>query len=140
MKTIIKALLVLSILAVFGVTFAFPQTGGMRLRAEIPFDFAIGNEVFPAGKYSLSVFRRSDTVHAVQLRDESGKLVCNTIAVQNGSSRDRIEMVFAGKDDRRQLEKLSTPTFGYIFSRAGGDKHLASVERVSVPASTLGPN
>ncbi len=140
MKTIIKALLVLSLTAVFGVTFAFPQAAGTRLQAEIPFEFAIGNEIFPAGNYSLSVFRRKDAVYAVQLRDESGKLVCNTIAIQNGRSRDRVEMVFAGTDDRRQLERLSTAEFGYSFGRSGGDKHVAGVERVSVPASTSGPN
>ena len=140
MKKIIKALLVLSISAVFGVTFSYSQTMGTRIDAEIPFEFAIGNKVFPAGNYRLLLVRGNDAVHAVQIRDERGKLVGNTLAVRNGRARDKAEMVFAVTDEGRQLDRLSTTEFGYIFSRSGGDKRVARAERVSVPASTVGPN
>jgi len=136
MKTIIKALLVLSVTVVFGATFSFSQTTATRVQAEIPFDFSIGANSFPAGNYSLFLIRRNGLVHSAQLRDNSGRTICNTVAVQNGSSTwNRSEMVFADTGDRKQLEKLSTPEFGYIFSRSGGDKHVAFTDRVSVPAS-----
>ena len=140
MKTLIKALLVLSITVVFGATFSFSQTTATRVQAEIPFDFAIGDELFPAGKYNLSLIRRNGVVHSVQLRDNNGRMICNTVAVQNGSSTwDRSEMVFADAGDRKQLVKLTTPEFGYIFSRSGGGKHVAVAGRVSVPASASMP-
>jgi hypothetical protein len=141
MKTIIKALLVLSISVVFGATFSFAQTTATRVQAEIPFDFAIGDKFFPAGNYSFSLIRRNGVVHSVYLRDDRGKMICNTVAVQNGSStRERSEMVFADAGDRKQLEKLTTPEFGYLFSRSGSDKHVAAAGRVSIPASTAMPN
>ena len=140
MKIIIKALLVLSISVVFGGASAYAQAG-TRVQAEIPFQFAIGDEVFPAGSYSMSVIRRSEVVHAVQLRDESGKLIYNTLAVQNGSTRDRdSKMVFSVLDDVRQLEKLTTADYAFIFARTRGDKRVASTGHVSIPASTTGPN
>ncbi len=137
MKTIIKALLVLSITVVFGATFSFSQTSATRVEAEIPFDFAIGEKRFPAGNYSLSVIRRNGVVHSVYLRDDRGKMICNTVAVQNGSTTwNRSVMVFADTGNGKQLEKLTTPEFGYIFSRSGGNKNVAVAGRVSVPAST----
>ena len=137
MKTLIKALLVLSITVVFGATFSFSQTTATRVQAEIPFDFAIGDKLFPAGNYSLAVFRRNGSVHSVQLRDDKGKMICNTFAVSNGSSTwNRSEKVFADTGYGKQLERLSTPEFGYIFSRSGRNKHVAVAGGVSVPAST----
>jgi len=136
MKTIIKALLVLSITVVFGATVSFSQTTATRIQAEIPFDFAIGNKPFPAGNYSLSVIRRNGVVHSVQVRDDRGRMICNTFAVQNGSSTwNRSVMVFADTHYGKQLEKLTTPEFGYIFSRSGRNKQVAVVDRVSIPAS-----
>ena len=136
MKTFIKALLVLSITVVFGATLSFSQTTATRVQAEIPFDFAIGDRLFPAGSYNFAVIRQNGFVHSVQLRDNSGKVICRTVAIQNGSSTwKRSEMVFADTGGLKQLEKLSTPDFGYIFNRSNGDKHVAVAGRVSVPVS-----
>ena len=141
MKSIIKTLLVLSITVVFGATFAFSQTTATLVQAEIPFDFAVGKRVFPAGDYSLAVIRQNGFVHSVQLRDDSGRLIFNTVAIQNGSStRNGSEMVFANSGGRKQLEKLSTPEFGYIFSRPSGNKEVAIADRLSVPATAATPN
>jgi len=137
MRAIIRTLLVLSLTLVFGASISYAQQVGYRVEADIPFAFSVGNKTFAAGKYDLSVIRLYGAVHAVRMRDETGKVVCNTIAIQNGSSVPKgADMLFAVAEGQRYLDKLRTTDFGFVFSRSSGDKRVAKVKQVSVPAES----
>jgi hypothetical protein len=140
MRAIIRTFLVLSLTLVFGASISNAQGLGWRIEADIPFDFSIGDKTFAAGKYDLSVIRLHGSVHAVRLIDETGKTVCNTTAIQNGSTvPDKADMLFAVVDDQRYLEKIRTPDFGFLFSKSSGDKRVAKAKRVSVPTTESSP-
>jgi hypothetical protein len=139
MRAIIRTFLVLSLTLVFGASISNAQ--GLRVEADIPFDFIIGNKTYAAGKYDVSLIRLYGSVHSVRLRDDSGKVICQTTAIQNGSSvPDKSDMLFAIVDDQRFLDKIRTPDFGFVFSKSTGDKRIAKAKRLSVPASDASPN
>src|SRR5678816_397125 len=135
MRAIIRTFLVLSLTLVFFVFFSYAQAG-TRIEANIPFDFTIGDKTFAAGKYDLSLFRLYGSVHAVTLRDDTGKLILNTTAIQNGSNaRNKSDMMFAIVDEQHFLDKIRTPDCGFVFDKSSCDKRLAKASRVSVPTS-----
>ena len=141
MRAIIRSFLVLSLTLIFGASISNAQVAGLRVEADIPFDFTIGSNSFSAGKYNLSAIRNNGSVYYVTMRDEAGKLVCSTTAIRNGSTmRNKSEMMFAVVDDQRALEKIRTPDFGLLFTRSSGDKRVAKAKRESVPLSGATPN
>ena len=139
MRAIIRSFLVLSLTLVFGASISNAQ--GTRIEADIPFDFAIGDKTFAAGKYDLSLFRLYGSVHSVTLRDNTGKLILNTTAIQNGSNaRNKSDMMFAIVDEEHILDKIRTPDCGFVFNKSSRDKRIAKASRVSVPTSGSAPN
>jgi len=140
MRAIIRTFLVLSLTLVFGASISHAQGMGVRIEADIPFDFSIGDKSFSAGKYDLAVFRINGTVHSVQLRDDSGKLLLTTTAIQNGSTMRKSDMLFATVDAQHYLDKIRTPDCGFVFSKVAADKRVAKAKRESVPASGATPN
>jgi hypothetical protein len=141
MRPIIRTFLVLSLTLVFGASISHAQSSGTRIEAVIPFDFSIGDKTFTAGKYDLSLFRLYGSVHSVRLRDNTGKLILNTTAIQNGSSaRNKSDMLFAIVDDQHFLDKIRTPDCGFVFNKSSRDKRIAKAGRVSVPTSGSAPN
>ena len=140
MRAIIKTFLVLSLTLVFGASISYAQAG-TRIEANIPFDFTISDKTFAAGKYDLSLFRLYGSVHSVTLRDNTGKLILNTTAIQNGSNaRNKSDMLFAIVEDEHFLDKIRTPDCGFVFNRSSRDKRIAKASRVSVPTSSSAPN
>ena len=141
MRAVIRTFLVLSLTLVFGASISNAQGTGLRVEAEIPFDFTIGDKTYTAGKYDLTLVRLYGAVHSARLRDDTGKVICNTTAIQNGSSvPNKSDMLFAVVDGQRYLEKIRTPDFGFVFSKSSGDKRIAKARRVSVPTSGSEPN
>src|SRR5262245_45436399 len=107
MRAIIRTCLVLSVVLVFGASISYAQVLGFRVDADIPFDFSIGDNSFSAGKYDLTVIRMNGSVYSVRLRDNTGKVVCNTTAIQNGSTLpDKSDMLFAVVDGEHLLDRI----------------------------------
>ena len=80
----------LSLLLVAGSAIA--QT--IHVRANIPFNFAVGNETFPAGTYDLATI--SDDTKMLQLRardGDSGMIVASDVA-ENLKSANKTKLVF----------------------------------------------
>ena len=141
MRAIITSFIVLSFALVFGASISYAQGVGLRVDADIPFDFSIGDKSFAAGKYELSVIRLYGPVHSVRMRDEAGKVICNAVAIQNGSTQPKgSDMLFAVLDGEHVLDKIRTPDFGFVFSKTNGDKRIAKAKRESVPLSGATPN
>jgi hypothetical protein len=139
MRTIIRSFLVLSLTLVFGASISYAQAG-TRIEADIPFDFTIGDKTFAAGKYDLSLFRLYGSVHSVRLRDAEGRLILNTVAIQNGSTvRNKSDMVFSIVEDQHLLDKIRTPDSGFVFNKSTRDKRVAKARSVAIPTSGSAP-
>lgn len=141
MRAIIRTFFLLSLTMIFGASISNAQGFGIRVEADIPFDFTIGDKTFAAGKYELSVSRLNGSVHAVRMRDNTGKVIFNASAIQTGSNApEGSDMLFAVLDGQRYLDKIRTPDHGYAFSRSSGDKRIAKAKREAIPLSGATPN
>ena len=139
MRAIIRSFLVLSLTLVFGASISYAQAG-TRIEADIPFDFTIGDKTFAAGKYDLSLFRLYGSVHSVRLRDAEGRLILNTVAIQNGSTvPNKSDMVFSIVEDQHLLDKIRTPDSGFVFNKSSRDKRVAKARSVAIPTSGSAP-
>ena len=94
--------LLLSILALSAV--AQGQGSEQIIRANIPFDFAVGSRFFPAGQYSLV---RSQPWQ-LELRDSEGRVLVNllTQSVQTSTAPARPKLVFESQDRRHLLTQV----------------------------------
>jgi hypothetical protein len=137
MRTVTSALLTVLFIAVFGVISASAQTSGLRVDADIPFDFTIGKTTFEAGKYKMVLTKVYSSIYAVSLFDKSNKRILNATAVRNGATiRDKSDMVFAAIEGGHFLEKLRTPDMGFQFAYSKSDRLLAKANKVSVPTGS----
>ena len=140
MRNIISAFLVLSFIAVFGTILAFGQTPGLRVEANIPFDFTVGDKTFASGSYKLILTRNFSSMYNASLYDSEGRVIFNTTAIRNGSTnRERSDMVFAVSDGGHFLEKLRTPDMGFQFATWKKERLVAESKKTSVP-TTASPN
>jgi hypothetical protein len=129
-----KTFLVLSFITLFGIISVAAQTPGLRVDANIPFDFYIGQETFAAGTYKMTLVHNSNSVYSVSLYDRNNKRIFNSIAIRNPlATKKHSEMVFAVSANGHALEKLRTPDMGFNFAISKSEKLLAQTKRTSVP-------
>lgn len=94
--------LLLSILALSPA--ASGQRTGEIIKVDIPFDFAVGSQVFPAGHYSLV---RSEPWQ-LELRDSESRLLINilTQSVQTLTAPAKPKLVFESEGHRNVLTRV----------------------------------
>ena len=94
--------LLLSVLTLGSVAQA--QRSEQIIKANIPFDFAVGSRFFPAGHYSLV---RSQPWQ-LELRDSGGRVLVNVLtqSVQASTTPDRPKLVFESEDRRHVLTQV----------------------------------
>ena len=84
------------LLTVAGLTTAKAQTNGSpELRANIPFDFSVGNKTMPAGEYSVRCANATSPRKVLQLRSRDGRagvfIQTNSVI---GKIQDSAKLVF----------------------------------------------
>ena len=94
--------ILLSILALSSA--AHGQRTEQIIRVDIPFDFAVGGRLFPAGHYSLA---RSEPWQ-LELRDSESRVLVNllTQSVQTLTAPAKPKLVFESKDHRNVLTQV----------------------------------
>jgi hypothetical protein len=116
-----KNLVALSFVVVFGMMAGFAFAGA-NMRVDIPFDFYMGNQLFPAGEYHFDMNRDN---HAI------GSLV--TVWAPKGSD-GRLLMTTAGTDINASVNQL-------VFNKYGRTLFLSAVSinghRANLRALTL---
>ena len=72
------------------------QTFGYRIKANIPFDFSIGNRKLTSGKYSIGRARQDsdDTILSILDGDGRSKAIPSSHAVQTSRIKDQATLVF----------------------------------------------
>lgn len=98
----IVASLLLSILALSSA--AHGQRTAQIIRVNIPFDFAVGDQLFPSGHYLL--VRREPC--QLELRDSESRLLVNVLtqSVQTLTAPTRPRLVFESEDRRNVLTQV----------------------------------
>ena len=93
---------------------------GTRIDAEIPFDFAIGDQTFEAGKYIMRLRKNPTGVETVELRDANNRVVYEAFAMQNGDTGNgKAQLIFDRDGTIAKLSKVQTGLKG--FSMPEGD-------------------
>jgi hypothetical protein len=80
----------LSLLLVAGSAIA--QT--VYVRANIPFNFAVGNKTFPAGTYDVGPIDHSDKILLLKARDGHASMMVLSNVAENLTPADKTKLVF----------------------------------------------
>ena len=110
------------------------------IRAEVPFDFHVGDKVFPAGDYRLeSISRQNDNIFQLRSADRKSQRLLATTGIL-ASGRETPKLIFYRIGDRYYLTNIFMEDGNRGFSlrlsrrlREGG--RLASTRIVEVPVT-----
>lgn len=115
----------LSLLLVAGSAIA--QT--IHVRANIPFNFAVGNKTFPAGTYDVGTIGQSDTtVLLLQSRDSNSSMMVGSNPAQNLKPADKTKLVFNQYGNRYFLSQIWVvgETRGHQLPKSSREKEVAT--------------
>ena len=122
---LLKAVMMLGFIAAFTITSAVSSAAAYSfntVKADIPFDFTIGNRVFHAGKYTLRPVT-TDTNPVIQIRSEDGqafRMFLTNSAVAS-EPKDQTALVFHRYGNQYFLYQVWTlgDTIGIQLSKSG---------------------
>ena len=113
MKKFIYAISFLAIALTFGGTSTSAQSA-TRIDAVIPFDFAVGDEVFESGKYVMRLRPSASGAETFEIRDHAHRIVYEAIVLRNGDNTlGKPNLVFENVDGQRVLAKIRLQNKGY---------------------------
>jgi hypothetical protein len=127
-----RVLIALTLFAVLMV----PATQAQSIwKAEIPFDFAVGNKWLPAGEYEVK--RVSERVTLIQSQDARSSALAMTIEVNAGETSDVTKLVFNRYGEQYFLSKIWTRSSdtGRELTKCRLEREVAAQSRVK-PAAT----
>ena|SRR5215203_2529670 len=85
-----------------------------KIDAQIPFDFAIGDQTFEAGKYIMRLRKNPTGVETVELRDANNRVVYEAFAMQNGDTGNgKAQLIFDRDGTIAKLSKVQTGLKGF---------------------------
>ena len=131
----------LSLLLVAGSATA--QT--VRVRADIPFNFAVGSKTYPAGTYSIgTIGDRDDKVLLLNAEDGKNSMAIFSNAAQNLTPADKTKLVFSRYGNQYFLSQVwvNGATRGHQLPKSNRENEVAktmarnlATEQVEVVAS-----
>jgi hypothetical protein len=109
---------------------------GYKVKANVPFDFVVNGQSYPAGQYLLTV--NSSMFHnAVLILGPEGNALAfvHTTSWDVPSSDSKPYLVFRGYNDRYFLNSLYTGTLGVgvQFPRSREEKEIVATLRAKTP-------
>jgi frataxin-like iron-binding protein CyaY len=136
-KLLAKISLLGAIVVVTMVGSAQAQSLAYRIRANIPFDFSIGDKKLSSGKYSIGRARTNSDDTTLSILDGDGRSKANTLshAVQTLRSKDKTTLVFHRYGDQYFLYQvwIAGETTGREFSISRNER---DIRRTTQSAST----
>jgi hypothetical protein len=131
----------LSLLLVAGSAIA--QT--VHVRANIPFNFAVGNKTLPAGTYDVgTIDHRDGKILLLQARDGNASMMVGSNAAENLNPADKTKLVFNQYGNRYFLSQIwvAGETRGHQLPKTSREKEMArdlakdfTQQRVEIVAS-----
>ncbi|MGH9961600.1 MAG: hypothetical protein ACREBC_31490 [Pyrinomonadaceae bacterium] len=111
-KQLVKALTKIGLLSVMGMVIAAGSAQGQsladKIRANIPFDFMVGDKKLPAGEYSIGRARQesSDTWLLIRSVDGRSYVIRLTSRVEAQEPKDKGTLVFHSYGDQYFLYQV----------------------------------
>lgn len=133
-----KAGLLCAILLATVVVSAQGQSLSQRITAQIQFDFTIGDQKLPSGKYSVGRVRQNSDDLVLSVDDQNGrsKSLHTSIPVRNLDLTDKATLVFHRYGDQYFLYQVwpAGTTTGRQFPKSRSERELQQT-LVSIPAA-----
>ena len=105
-KGLIKYGLLVAMIAVMVNQPAKAQSLVYGLRANIPFDFKVGDKTMPAGKYTVNRVQQDDMVIKVSSWEGKANTFRSTVPVTVAKTRNRAALVFHRYGDQYYLSQV----------------------------------
>ena len=105
-KGLIKGGLLIAIIALMVGQPAKAQSLAYGLRANIPFDFKVGDKIFSAGQYSVNRVQQDDSVIKVSSLEGKASTFRSTIPVTIANARNKAILVFHRYGDQYYLAQV----------------------------------
>ena len=129
MKKIIQIVSFLALAFVFANVETNAQAFGKRFEANVSFDFVIGDEVFPAGKYYIRVAGDPNGPGFLEVRDAERDIVFQGIMMTNGERlTSAAQLRFDRSNGRPALALILSDSSGYSVPIRNREK-LVAVKR-----------
>jgi hypothetical protein len=84
------------------------QAQDMRVKANIPFDFAVGKQILPAGEYTLATEGSSSDAVVIRSDDSKSAILSLTHACSSSRRSDKTKLVFHTLAGRYFLSEIWT--------------------------------
>ena len=123
-RQVFSLISLLSLLLLAGSAIA--QT--VRVRANVPFNFTVGNKTLPAGMYSIrTIGDRGMTTLLVQAQDGHSSIMTNSNAAENLKPADKTKLVFNQYGNRYFLSQIwvAGETRGHQLPKSSREKETA---------------
>lgn len=134
-NVITKVSLLSAMLLVTSVASAQGQSLAYRIKANIPFDFSIGEKKLPAGTYSVGRLRQNSDDSVLVIDDETGrsKAIQLSNSAQRSNAMDKATLVFHHYGDQFFLFQVwpGGATFGREFRKSRSERELRNLARNS---------
>lgn len=115
MKKIIQLVSFLGLALIFAAIEADAQKV-VKVEANIPFDFVVGNKSLPAGEYVLRIIDVNSGAVRIDVRDAEKETVYSGLLLTNGNRNSaKSELVFDRTEEGSVLAKIVTKSNGYSF-------------------------
>jgi hypothetical protein len=99
-----------------------------NVRANVPFNFTVGNKTLPAGAYDMEGFSSSDAnMLLVKARDGSGRMIVGSHAAESVNGANKTKLVFNRYRDQYFLAEIwmEGATRGHQVPKTSREKELA---------------
>jgi len=119
-----RRILITAALAMLATTAASAQT--INVRAKVPFSFAVGSSILPAGEYSLQTLGFGNAL-AMRNRDANvTKLVLSTVCQSRTATKNKL--IFHRYGDAYFLSQIWTEgnSLGYEIPKSAREKEMAT--------------
>jgi hypothetical protein len=134
-KLMLQIGLMVGLVIVLAVVSANAQTPA-RYKAEIPFDFNIGQKTFQAGDYFIAL----SNSNILSLEDGQGNNLLTKFVSPNETA-EATKMIFKRDDNQYFLAKIVSPDFGAVRLKTNGEKQMAKKQNSqTVSVNLTNPN
>lgn len=128
MKKLIQVLSFLSLVIVFSVVSAKAQSV-KEYKAQIPYDFNIGQKSYKAGDYVIKVSDVSSSTVALTLQDDDNNNLQTILVRENGNvAKKEPKLHFTTIENQRFLTAMSTKEMGVSILASKKAKQLARMQ------------
>ena len=129
MKKIIQIVSFLALVFVMAGADVYAQRT-TKLDADIPYDFAIGDEQFEAGKYILRIHTSAGGAKTAQLRNAGNRVVYESFLIENGDTGlGKAHLVFDRTGAVAQLMRIRTGDEGYWVTEGSSKRNVIASKK-----------